>query len=143
MSEFRRVTATFSVAPQLALEDFARAAASGFRTVINNRLDGEQPGQPTSAQAAAAAKAAGLDYVALPFTGAPAPAIVAETAALLERAQEPVLAYCRTGTRSVTAWALAQALSGANTPEEIIALAADAGYDLSGARGALRQLAPD
>jgi uncharacterized protein (TIGR01244 family) len=66
-----------------------------------------------------------------------------ETAAALDEANGPVLAYCRTGTRSITAWALAQALAGSShTPDEIIALAQKAGYDLSGARGALEALAP-
>lgn len=142
MSEFRTVTPDFAVAPQLDLEDFARAAAAGFKIVVNNRPDREQPNQMTGAEAEAAAKAAGLRYVALPFTGAPAPAIVAETAALLDEAEGPVLAYCKSGTRSVTAWAFAQALSGRRRPEEIIALAAGAGYDLAGARGALDRLAP-
>jgi uncharacterized protein (TIGR01244 family) len=68
--------------------------------------------------------------------------VVAETAALLDETNGPVLAYCRTGKRSIMAWALAQALSGTRRPEEIIALASGAGYDLNGARGALETLAP-
>ena len=62
MTDFRRVTDDFSVSPQIDLEDMAAAAAQGFTLVINNRPDGEQPGQPTSAEVEAAAKAAGLDY---------------------------------------------------------------------------------
>jgi uncharacterized protein (TIGR01244 family) len=65
-----------------------------------------------------------------------------ETAQTLDEANGPVLAYCRSGTRSITAWDLAQALAGSHTPDEIIALAQKAGYDLSGARGALETLAP-
>jgi len=142
MTDFRKVTADFSVAPQLAPDDFARAAAAGYRTIVNNRPDGEDPGQPTDAQVRAAALAAGLTYHALPFTGPPPPGVVSRTADLLEAAQGPVLAYCRTGRRSITAWATAQALAGARRPDEIIALAAKAGYDLEGARGALETLAP-
>lgn len=136
---FRTVTPDFSVAPQLAPEDLARAAAAGFKTVINNRPDGEAPGQMTNAEAAALAQAAGLEYRALPMTS-PTQPVVAATAALLEEVPGPVLAYCRSGTRSVTAWALAQALAGKRQPDEIIALAEKAGYDLSEARGALVQL---
>lgn len=142
MSQFRTVTPEFSVAEQLQPVDFAAAAAAGFKTVINNRPEGEGADQPKEAEVRAAAEAAGLKFLSLPFSGLPMPAIVAETATMLEGAPGPVLAYCRTGTRSITAWAMAQALSGARSPDEIIALAAKAGYDLERARGALETLAP-
>lgn len=142
MTEFRAVTPDFFVAPQLAPVDFAAAAALGIKLVINNRPDGESRDQPTGGAIKAAAEAAGIAYRALPFTGPPPPAVVAETAQLIEQARGPVLAYCRTGTRSVTAWAMAQALQGALGPNELIALAGKAGYDLSRARGALIQLSP-
>lgn len=142
MTDFRRVTADFSVAPQLAREDVARAVEAGFRTLVNNRPDGEAPGQPTNADMQAAAEAAGLAYVALPFAGPPPPAVVAELQTLLETAQTPVLAFCRSGTRSITAWALAEALNGTHEPAEIVALAGRAGYDLSGALGVLERLKP-
>lgn len=143
MSEFKRVTPDFAVAAQLSADDIARAATEGFTTIIVNRPDGEQPGQPSTNEIKAAALAAGLNFKAIPFQGLPpAPAIVMETAAALDEAKGPVLAYCRSGTRSITAWALAQALAGSHTPDEIIALAQKAGYDLSGARGALETLAP-
>lgn len=142
MSDFRSVTPDFAVAAQLSADDIARAAAQGFRTIINNRPDGEAPDQLPAREAEAAAKSAGLVYFALPFAGPPPPAAVARTAEMLEEAAGPVLAYCRTGTRSITAWAMAQALVGALSPDEIIALAAKAGYDLTGARGALEGLSP-
>jgi uncharacterized protein (TIGR01244 family) len=142
MTEFQRVTPDFAVAGQLEPDDFARAAAAGFKTVVNNRTEAEEPGQPSEAQVRSAAQAAGLSYRAVPFAGPPPPGVVAATAELLEEAQGPVLAYCRTGRRSITAWAMAQALVGARRPDEIIALAAKAGYDLERARGALETLAP-
>ena len=142
MTEFHRVTPTFAVAGQIELNDLARAAAEGFKVVICNRPEGEDPGQPTAAEVQAAVEAVGMEYRALPFAGPPPPNVVAETAELLEAAPGPVLAYCRTGRRSIMAWAMAQALSGTRRPEEIIALAAKAGYDLDGARGALETLAP-
>ncbi|HVZ98808.1 MAG TPA: TIGR01244 family sulfur transferase [Caulobacterales bacterium] len=142
MTDFHRVTAVFSVAPHLGADDIARAAKEGFRVLINNRPDSEAAGLMLSAEAEQAAKAAGLAYYSLPFAGPPPPAIVARTETLLEQAPGPVLAYCRTGTRSITAWAMAQALAGEMTPDEIIARAAAAGYDLSGARMALQGLYP-
>ncbi len=142
MTEFRRVTPEFAVAGQLELADIARAAAEGYKVLVCNRPEGEDPGQPTEAEIKTAAAAAGLTYKSLPYTGQTPPSVVGETAELLENTHGPVLAYCRTGKRSIMAWALAKALAGNNTPEEIIALAGRAGYDLSGARGALETLAP-
>lgn len=142
MTEFRSVTPEFAVAGQIELVDIARAAAEGYAVLICNRPEGEDPGQPSEAEIKAAAEAAGLKYQSLPYTGQTPPGIVAETAMLLDETNGPVLAYCRTGKRSIMAWALAQALSGTRRPDEIIALAAKAGYDLGGARGALETLAP-
>lgn len=142
MTEFREVNPDFWVAAQLSVEDIKRAAENGFKTILNNRPEGEDPDQPSGAQMKAAVEAAGMTYRALPFAGPPPPGIVAETAALLEEARGPVLAYCRSGRRSIGAWAMAQALSGARTPDEIIALAGRAGYDLAGTRQALETLAP-
>ena len=142
MSVFKAVTPDFSVAAQLAHADFARAAAEGYRTIINNRPEGEGPDQLSEAEARQAAAEAGLAYHTLPFSGPPPPGIVAETADLLEQVEGPVLAYCRSGTRSITVWALAQALTGARAPAEILSLAGKAGYDLSGAAMALEHLSP-
>lgn len=142
MTEFRRITPDFAVAGQIAATDVATAKQQGFVAIINNRPDQEEPGQPSGAEIKAAAEAAGLTYRSLPYAGQTPPGVVGETAMLLEQARGPVLAYCRTGTRSIKAWALAEALSGAKGPDEIIALAAQAGYDLEGARGALETLAP-
>lgn len=142
MSEFHTVTPAFAVAAQISIEDVARAAEAGFQTIVVNRPDGEDFGQPTHAAIRAAADAAGLKFVVLPYTGQTPPAVVGETAQLLAETKGPVLAYCRTGKRSILAWALAEALAGNRTPDEIIALADKAGYDLQGARGALDTLAP-
>lgn len=142
MTEFRRVTPHYAVAGQLQPEDISRAAAEGYSTIIANRPDNEEPGQPRIAELKAAAQAAGLEFRSIAFSGPPPPGAVADTAMLLDQVEGPVLAYCRTGRRSIMAWALAQALRGDMRPNEIVALAAKAGYDLEGARGALDTLAP-
>lgn len=131
MPDIRSVTTDFAVAPQIGEADIAAIAAVGFKTLINNRPDGEVPGQMTDAAAEAAAHAAGMAYVSIPFVGAPHAVQVEETVKALEGNPGPVLAFCRSGTRSITVWALAQAVSGALAPEEIVAAAAEAGYDLS------------
>jgi uncharacterized protein (TIGR01244 family) len=119
MSDFRKVTETFWVSPQIDVSDVARAKALGFTLIINNRPDGEAPGQPTGAEIA---------YLAAPVIGGPGPAQVAAVRAGVAGAAK-TLAYCRSGTRSIMTWALGQA-----TPEnqtELARLGAAAGYDLS------------
>lgn len=142
MTQLHRVSPDFAVAGQIELADIARAAAEGYRVLVINRPEGEEPGQPSNAQIKAAAEAAGLVFHSIPFAGPPPPNAVGETAELLDTAPGPVLAYCRTGRRSIMAWALAEALRGNLRPDEIIAMARKAGYDLEGARGALDTLAP-
>jgi len=99
---FQRLTADIAVAGQLDPSAMADAAAAGFRSVVNNRPDFEGgPTQPTSASIEAAARAAGLEYAWLPV----APSVqtadeIARFAALLESMPKPILAFCRSGTRS-------------------------------------------
>ena len=96
------LTADIAVAAQLAPESMADAAAAGFRSVINNRPDFEGgPTQPTSASIEQAAHAAGLSYAFLPVaSGYQSPEEIASFARLLESMPKPVLAFCRSGTRS-------------------------------------------
>ena len=92
----------FATAPQLAPQDMQQAAALGFRSVVNNRPDGEGgPSQPTSASLRAAAEAAGLKYAFLPVvSGHLTPADAEGLATLLKELPAPVLAFCRSGARS-------------------------------------------
>jgi uncharacterized protein (TIGR01244 family) len=131
MAQFRRVTDDLSVSPQISVEDVAAAAREGFRTLINNRPDGEDPTQPTSREIEEAARAAGLAYVHIPVRGSPGPAQVEGLRKVLETAEGPVLAFCRSGTRSIVTWAIGQAQAGARSRDELKRLGADAGYDLS------------
>jgi uncharacterized protein (TIGR01244 family) len=135
MTEFRRVTDDFSVAYQLAPEDMAQAARDGFRLVINNRPDGEDPSQPQGPAMKAAAEQAGLAYVYLPVVGRPTESVAQAVREAAEAAGGPVLAYCRSGTRSINTWALGQALAGKKDREELIALGRQAGYDLTAILG--------
>jgi uncharacterized protein (TIGR01244 family) len=131
MSEFHRVTERFSVAPQLAPEDMAAAAQQGFVRVVCNRPDSEGPGQPSGGAIKAAAQAAGLEFLHIPFAGMPDASTADAVFAAVSEAPGPVLAYCRSGTRSVTAWALGSLRAGDHDREALVALAAGAGYDLS------------
>jgi uncharacterized protein (TIGR01244 family) len=131
MSDFRRLNENVMVSPQLALGDIAAAAAEGVAMIVNNRPDGEEPDAPQGDAIAAAAAAAGLNYVAIPIghAGFSEPQVDAMIAAL-EQAEGPILAYCRSGTRSTLLWALAAAKQG-EAPDTIARMAAQAGYDVS------------
>lgn len=118
---------TFVSVRQLTVGDVDEAAAAGIRLIVNNRPDGEEPGQPSSAQIEAATRAAGLDYRHIPIAAGFPPERVEAMARALE--QGPVLAFCRSGTRSTYLWALARAERGAPAAESVAAAAA-AGYDL-------------
>jgi uncharacterized protein (TIGR01244 family) len=130
MVDIRSVTPTFAVAPQLPPEAMAEAAARGFKLVINNRPDGEEANQPSDQAIGAAAAAAGLDYLYVPVRGGPTPQQVQVVKAAIDKAEGPVLAFCRSGTRSIITWSLGQAAAGADRGS-LVAMAADAGYDLS------------
>jgi sulfide:quinone oxidoreductase len=133
MADIRQVTPDFAVAPQLSEADIEAVAKAGFKTLIANRPDGEGGvGQPRMGAIRAKAESLGLTFAALPFSGAPTPEIVERMGHILNEAPQPVLAYCRTGTRSITAWALVHAGQGAG--DDIIDAAAGAGYDLSSLR---------
>jgi len=108
----RPIDENFSVSEQIAPEDVAALAAAGFRSIVCNRPDGEEWGQPDFAEVAAAAEAAGLEAVHLPvISGAIGPDDVTRFAALLQRLPCPVLGYCRSGARCTTLWNAAQSAS--------------------------------
>jgi uncharacterized protein (TIGR01244 family) len=98
----QHLTADVAVAGQLDPAAMTEAAAAGFRSVVNNRPDFEGgPMQPTSASIEAAARAAGLAYAFLPVSpSVQTPEDIARFAALLESMPKPILAFCRSGTRS-------------------------------------------
>ena len=135
MSDFRRVTDDFTTAPQISVADVEEAARQGFKTIINNRPDGESPDQPAGHEIEAAAARAGLAYFHIPVAGGPTPQQVETMQQVLETAAKPVLAFCRSGTRSIVTWSLSQAASGARDRGDLVALGRDAGYDLSGVLG--------
>ena len=137
MADFRKLTDTLSVAPQLRLEDLEAARDAGFRTIINNRPDREEPGQPGSAEMAQKAQELGLNYFHQPVvSGDITDQNVDDFAALLAKAEGPTLAFCRSGTRCTFLWALSQA------PHEDLGVlanaAANAGYDIRGLASRLR-----
>ena len=129
--EIRKITEGLSVSPQIVAADLPALKAAGFRAIICNRPDAEAGDQPGHEEIRDAAAAEGLEFRFLPVT----PGVVTdETAeafgAALTELPGPVLAYCRTGTRSTTLWSLSEAPR--RPLPEILALAKKAGYDMNG-----------
>ncbi len=131
---FKYLTDGFFVSPQISADDLADAAHQGVSLIINNRPDDEEPDQPSGTEIEAAARNAGLDYVAIPIThsGFSQPQVSAMVDAI-DSAEGDILAYCRSGSRSAHLWALAEAKQGSD-PETLIDIAGKAGYDISAIR---------
>ena len=127
----RQLTDILSVSAQIDEADVDALAGQGFRSLINNRPDGEVPGQPDSSALAAAAARHGMAYTHLPVvSGQWHEDVVAAFNDALHTLPTPILAFCRSGTRSCTLWALSACATGEDR-DAVIACAATAGYDLS------------
>lgn len=129
--DLRTLSPQFAVSPQITPQDIPALKAQGYRAIIANRPDGEGADQPTFAEIEAAAHAAGMQARYIPISGGMVgDDDVAAFRAALRDLPGPVLAYCRSGTRSATLWSLAQA---DDMPlSQILAATSTAGYDLSG-----------
>lgn len=102
------ITPDYSVAPQILPEDVAALAAAGFRAVMCNRPDDESPDQPSAAAVRAEAERLGLAFAHVPVvSGSIEAENVADFRAAIDALPAPVLAYCRSGTRSRLLWGLA------------------------------------
>lgn len=123
-----------TVSSQLRAEDFPLLASFGVTMVINNRSDGEEPGQLTAAQDATMASRSGMQYRHLPVVLSN----ISETdirafAGYRATATGPVHAHCRSGLRSVTLWALGEVAAGRLTPEQAQHGVSEAGFDFKAA----------
>ena len=107
---YAKLSEDFSVASQIDPADVELIAERGYTTIVCNRPDGEDPGQPPSADIEAECRRHGIDFHLIPMQGSYVnPDTVDLTRAMLENAPGPVLAYCRSGTRSAMIWQLATA----------------------------------
>jgi uncharacterized protein (TIGR01244 family) len=126
-----------TAAGALSADDIEALAASGVKTIINNRPDGEDPGQLPADEASRLCAARDIAYHHIPFVGATLTrADIDEFEAVLKSATQPVVAHCRSGTRSTMIWALTRMRAGED-PAALVALGARNGVDI----GALPALA--
>ncbi|MFN2167516.1 MAG: TIGR01244 family sulfur transferase, partial [Anaerolineae bacterium] len=134
--DIKKISPFLSVSPQITTADVGILATQGYRTIICNRPDGETNDQPTMASVQAAAERHGIRFHEQPVkSGQVTDDDVDRFAALLGDAEGPVLAFCRTGTRSITLWALSEARH--LSADSILAAAQTQGYDLEGLRARL------
>jgi uncharacterized protein (TIGR01244 family) len=120
-----------SAAGKLDRADIEGLADSGVRTIVNNRPDGEDPGQLPAGEARRLAEARGIAYHHIPVTAATLTrADVDAVEALLANAEQPIVLHCRSGTRSTLLWALVRLRQGAE-PASLVAEAARHGIDIA------------
>jgi sulfide:quinone oxidoreductase len=129
--DIKTITDDLSVSPQIAPGDLAAIKAAGFRAVICNRPDGEGADQPGFEEIETAARAEGIEARYLPITsGMVRDQDAGDFGRALRELPGPVLAYCRTGTRSATLWSLSEATR--RPVPDILAATKAAGYDMAG-----------
>lgn len=127
--DIKTINEKVSVSPQISPNDLPALKEAGFTTIINNRPDGEAPDQPAGALIEEEAKKLGLTYIAIPMGRDGVSPDMIEATRNAMSGDGKVFAYCRSGTRSTTLWALSQA--GEMPADDIIKSAANAGYDVS------------
>lgn len=139
--DMKPLTDYLSVSGQIRLADLKVLAAQGFKTIINNRPDGEAPRQPKSDTLAQRAASLGLNYHFIPVVpGQMTSDNVEAFKGVLDGNPGQTLAFCRSGTRSTIVWAKTQ--SGRRSSTKIIGMASAAGYDLSAMKNELDAVAP-
>ena len=132
------LTPHVSALAQPSEDDIRELADLGYRSIIGNRPDGEAPDQPAWATLQAAALARGMEAVHIPVVASQIGAAdIRAFREALEGLPKPIVAFCRTGTRSALLWALAN--PDGLTPDDRIEIAAKQGYDLEPFRARLAQ----
>ena len=128
--EIKRISPFLSVSPQIYAAHVERLAFLGFKTIINNRPDNETDDQPLVEELSEMAAKYDIEFVNIPvIPGELTEQNVKEFGDAMKRVKGPVLAYCRSGMRSTSLWALHEARHMGS--DAIINFASELGYDLS------------
>ena len=129
--DIKKLTDEVSVAGQISAADVAFIAEQGFKTIVCNRPDLEVSDQPTIEAVKQAAENLGLEVIFQPVSSnGMSEQDIKDFSVIADNVKTPMLAYCRTGTRCTILWALSEGAKG-RPGDQIVALAANAGYDLS------------
>lgn len=113
MMNARQISDDYTVSPQISIDDVQAIKAAGFKSVICNRPDNEDPGQPSAATIRKAVEAAGMTFRHIPvISGQMTSQDVEDQAAALGEIDGPVFAYCRSGTRCTNLYAGVKQLKG-------------------------------
>jgi len=140
MVEPKAMIEGFAVSPQLTAADFPALAAAGYKTIINNRPNNEEPGQLTAEEAQKMASENGLNYVHIPVKMPELTTeVVEEFRTAIQENPGPILAHCKSGTRSCVLWGMVTAKENMMTLEELTECAAKGGYDLTRMRPLIEQ----
>ena len=135
-----KITPKLAVASQPDPAEFTGLVEDGYGLVINNRPDGEEAAQPGSAVEEQAAREAGIAYLHLPVGGAPLTETeIRQFQDAIADSEAPVLAHCKSGTRSLTLWAIGEVLDGRMKAEDLRPFGQHIGFDLRGAEAWLAQ----
>jgi sulfide:quinone oxidoreductase len=137
--KFAKINNELTVSDQITIEDLKEIQAQGYKTIFCNRPDQESEGQLDFSAIEKEAHNLGIKAIHQPVIGGQiSDDDIALFGSYFEMAQKPVFAYCRTGTRCSTLWALSHAK--ALPIDEILSKAQIAGYDLFPLRDRLNSL---
>ena len=132
MAKLTQIAPELYAAAQVDRAAIAEIAASGAKTLINNRPDGEEPSQLPAEQARAEAERLGLTYIHIPVTSSSiAPGDVEAMQRALASAPKPAVMHCRSGTRSTLLWAAGEVLAGRGDAGALVAEAAEKGFQIA------------
>ena len=139
MADFKKLDDTITVSTQMSKEDFTAAAKVGVNIIISNRVEGEEAGMPSNEMMKSYAAEHGMEFITLPVGGEFPIQQASDMAAILRNPDAIIHAYCKSGTRSAMLWGLASALNLSKTPEEIMDITRNAGFELSNIEPAFHQ----
>src|SRR5690606_20040952 len=131
---FTAISQKLSVSEQPNIRGIRLFHDHGFRTLINNRPDNEEASQPSSAAERQEAERCDLAYAFIPVTNDTiTEADVRAFQRVLEQAQAPVVAHCKTGMRSLNLYLIGEALDGRMSAEEVVEFGSSRGFDTTSA----------
>lgn len=138
--DIRPLSDTFDVSPQIRAEDIPTLAAAGYKMVICNRPDGENPPELSAEALRPLVEGAGMAFVVNPVVGnALTMEMVEAQRAAIDATRGKILAYCASGNRSSIVWALA--LAGRQPTDDLIKAGAQYGYQAAQFRDLIERLA--